>query len=182
MFNRSLEQSSDTAVIGFLNLNPTLSQCLLSDCKHDLNEVTMIIEPVLKASSRCHSTPFYIYAVSLGRLAFLTTNLHSEHNKFSTTIPATSWSIGRSLTSGVHISEPSVSRCHAVIGHHSFSNFFITDVGSRNRTWVNGSMISPHSRKTLNDGDVLRFGSVSAEFFSLIRWERDAAVQDITYS
>ncbi|MEB3213305.1 MAG: FHA domain-containing protein [Leptolyngbyaceae bacterium] len=141
----------------------------------------MIIEPVLKAPARCHSTPFYIYAVSLGRLAFLTTNLHSGQNKLSTTTPATSWSIGRSLTSGIHIAERSISRCHAVIGHHAFSNFFITDLGSRNRTWLNGTAVSPHSRETLNDGDVLRFGNVSAEFFSMTRWEKDEAIPDITF-
>ena len=140
------------------------------------------MEPVLSAPDRCHLTPFYVYAVSLGRTAFLATNLHSSQRNFSATSPATSWSVGRSPTSDVSISDQSVSRCHAVVGHHAFSNFFITDVGSRNGTWVNGAEISRQERKVLNDGDVLRFGNVSAEFFSLMRWDKEDAVQDITYS
>ncbi|MEO1519885.1 MAG: FHA domain-containing protein, partial [Cyanobacteria bacterium J06633_2] len=167
--------------VKFLNRNPTLSKSLLSDCNHDLNEVTMIIQPVLKAPNRCNSTPFYIYAVSLGRLAFLTTNLHSGKNKLSTTTPATSWSIGRSLTSGIHIAERSISRCHAVISHHAFRNFFITDLGSRNRTWLNGTALEPNTRETLHDGDVLRFGNVSAEFFSQTHWEKNEAIPDVTF-
>lgn len=142
----------------------------------------MIIEPVLNAPSRCQLTPFYIYAVSLGRTAFLASNLRTDGHEFSATTPATSWLIGRTCSSGIRIADRSVSRCHAVISHHAFSNFFVTDVGSRNGTWVNGNPLMPQERRVLHDGDILRFGGVSVEFFSLMRWEKDAVLQDITYS
>jgi len=173
--------SSRGRLLNFLNLNPPLFQMLLSGCDHDLNEVTTIIEPVFQASERCNLTPFYIYAVSLGRIAFLATNLGSSQGSFSVTSTATSWSVGRSPASGVHISHRTVSRCHAVVSHHSFSNFFITDLGSCNGTWVNDIAIAPHKREIVRDGDVIRFGSVCAEFFSLIRCREHVTVQDTTY-
>lgn len=184
MINCSSETLSQVELLDFLNLNPTLSQSLLSGCNHNLDEVTTLIKPVLSAPERCHLTPFYIYAVSLGRIAFLVTNLNLNSGKISCSVtsPATSWSIGRSPNSGVRIAERSVSRCHAVISHHAFSNFFMTDVGSLNGSWVNGVAIAPQERKILHDGDILRFGGIFAEFFSLMRWEKDAKVSDITYS
>jgi hypothetical protein len=182
MINCSSEKLSQVELLDFLNLNPTLAQSLLSGCNHNIDEVSTLIQPVLSAPERCHLTPFYIHAVSLGRIAFLVTNLHSGNANFDATSPATSWSIGRSPSSGIRIAERSISRCHAVISHHAFSNFFMTDAGSLNGTWVNGVAIAPQERRVLHDGDILRFGSISAEFFSLMRWEEGATLPDITYS
>ncbi len=182
MINCSPEKLSQVKLLDFLDLHPTLARSLLSGCNHNIDEVTTLIKPVLSARERCHLTPFYIYGVSLGRIAFLVTNLNSGNTDFAATSPATSWSVGRSPNSGVRIVEQSVSRCHAVISHHAFSNFFMTDAGSLNGTWVNGTAIAPQERMILRDGDILRFGSISAEFFSLMRWEKDVQLPDITYS
>ncbi len=182
MLNRSSEKILSAGLLGSLNLNPDLLQSLLSGCNHNLDEVTTLIEPVLNASARCYLTPFYVYAVSLGRIAFLATNLSSKQRSFSATAPSTSWSVGRSPNSGIYIAEGSVSRCHAVISHQASSHFFITDLGSCNGTWVNGTAIAPQKRTILRDGDILRFGSVATEFFSVMRSDNNTIVQDVTYS
>ncbi|MEB3355641.1 MAG: FHA domain-containing protein [Synechococcales bacterium] len=133
--------------------------------------MTTIIEPVLKAHKRCQVTSFYIQAVSIGRTAFLTTNLASEDstNDIYVTSAASSWLIGRSSGCAVALGDRSASRRHAVIGHHPHDGFFIADVGSRNGTWVNRKRLSVRQRRILNDGDLLQLGNIRIEFFVVNR-------------
>ena len=159
---------SDDCLLGFLKRNPTLSSSLFADCSQDIREVTTIIEPVLQASERCQSASFYIQAVSLGATGFLATNLHTtdqEQENISATETASSWLIGRGSTCVLNMPDSSVSRCHAVISHHAYTGFFLTDVGSTNGTWLNGAKLTPRTRRTLKDGDLLRFGNLKVELF-----------------
>ena len=170
---------SDDNLLCFLKRNPSLSSTLFADCSQDIREVTTIIEPVLKASERCQAAAFYIQAVSLGATGFLATNLkrqeqvqnggegNEDHEEegIAATETASSWLIGRGSTCILNMPDSSVSRCHAVISHHSYAGFFLTDVGSTNGTWVNGSKLIPRERYTLNDGDLLRFGNLKIELF-----------------
>jgi len=57
----------------------------------------------------------------------------------------------------VKLSDPDVSRSHAVVRLHGGS-VTIEDVGSTNGTFVNGSRVDGVTE--LHDGDVVRFGSV----------------------
>jgi predicted component of type VI protein secretion system len=57
----------------------------------------------------------------------------------------------------VKLSDPDVSRSHAVVRLHGGS-VAIEDVGSTNGTFVNGSRVDGVTE--LRDGDVVRFGSV----------------------
>ena len=159
---------SDDSLLCFLKDNPSLSSSLFADCSQDIREVTTIIEPVLQASERCQVTSFYIQAVSLGATGFLATNLHTkkqEQDQISATETASSWLIGRGSTCVLNMPDSSISRCHAVISHQAHTGFFLTDVGSTNGTWVNGAKLTPRTRHTLKDGDLLRFGNFKVELF-----------------
>lgn len=172
---------SDDGLLCFLKRNPSLSTSLFADCAQDIREVTTIIEPVLKAPERCQAASFYIQAVSLGSTGFLATNLTtSDQDKdgISATETASSWLIGRGSTCILNMPDSSVSRCHAVISHHAYTGFFLTDVGSTNGTWVNGDKLGKHARRTLKDGDLLRFGNLKVELFISDRHQQSKRTPD----
>ena len=157
---------SDDGLLCFLKRNPSLSTSLFADCSQDIREITTIIEPVLQASKRCQSASFYIQAVSLGHTGFLATNLNlQDHYSIRATETAASWLVGRGSTCVFNMPDSSVSRCHAVISHHAYDGFFLTDVGSTNGTWINGSRVKLRERHDLKDGDLLQFGNLKVELF-----------------
>ncbi|NET52868.1 MAG: FHA domain-containing protein, partial [Merismopedia sp. SIO2A8] len=150
----------------FLKHNPSLSSSLFSDLSQNIQDVTTIIEPVLAASKRCQNTRYYIQAVSIGHTGFLATNLNLQDREgIRATATASSWSVGRGSTCALHMPDQSVSRCHAVITHHAYAGFFLTDLGSKNGTWVNGTRVISHSRQPLNDGDLIQLGMLKVELF-----------------
>jgi len=158
--------SSDDGLLCFLRHNPSLSTSLLTDCDQDIQEVTTIIEPVLQAPQRCQSATYFIQGVSLGHTGFLATNLgRTTKSRIQATDISSSWSIGRGGTCAVNIADKVISRCHAVITHCVGSGFFLTDLGSKNGTWINGGRVMPNTRHRLTDGDLLQFGSVKVELF-----------------
>lgn len=146
----------------WLEQNPSLSNLLLADCDYDLEEVSEIIKPVLTAPQRCRRG-LYVQAVVTGQTAFLATNLLQEHIAIVSPV-SSSWLIGRSTVCPIRLSDRSVSRCHAVMGHSS-SGFYITDLGSLNGTWINAQRLGTAERVDLEDGDLVQFGTVSIEFF-----------------
>ncbi|NJO39139.1 MAG: FHA domain-containing protein [Cyanobacteria bacterium CRU_2_1] len=147
-----------------LRRNPLLSDLLLADCNYDLDEVSTVIEPLLQAPKRCRVTGLYIQAVSRGSTAFLATNLIEDQIAEVTPI-SSSWLIGRSVACAIPIQHNSVSRRHAVIGHHPYDGFYIADLGSRNGTWVNRRRIVSSERQILQDGDFIQVGILGVEFF-----------------
>lgn len=163
---KELPASADRA-IQFLKQYPTISRSLLIDCKHDIDKLSTLVSPILEAPHRSR-TPYYIQAVTTGRTAFLTTNLTQRgadaEASFTTKI-ASSWLIGRNRTSSITISDPAISRCHAVIGHTSNGNFYLMDVGSRNGTSLGGDRLPILERRSLQDGDLIAFSHLQAEFF-----------------
>ena len=56
-----------------------------------------------------------------------------------------------------------VSRRHAVI-HNRENQYYLSDLGSRNGTYVNGMALKPNEQVLLNDGVAIRFGSASYIF------------------
>ncbi|MGK7891428.1 MAG: FHA domain-containing protein [Leptolyngbyaceae cyanobacterium] len=152
--------------MGFLQHNPSLSSCLFTDFAQDIQGVTTIVQPVLQASQRCRNTAFFIQAVSLGNTGFLATNLSLRRRGglFATDI-SSSWTLGRGATCAISMRVKSISRCHAVMTHHPHLGFFLTDLGSKNGTWVNGKQLAAQARHPLDDGDLLQFGTLEVELF-----------------
>lgn len=69
--------------------------------------------------------------------------------------------VGRGADNDVVLDHPTVSRHHAVI-ERANGQFFITDLGSRNATRVNGRTV--RERRPLATGDKIRFGQVRVTF------------------
>lgn len=164
MFHLNSPNTPKHEALSLLEQNPALSNSLLAECNHDLQKVTTIIQPILNASARCEVASFYIQAITTGRTTFLVTNL-SNSEAFNITDSAASWLIGRSVNCAVAVQDTCVSRQHAVIGHVFGRDFYLTDVGSSNGTWVNRCRIAPLERCLLNDGDLIQIGPVQIEFF-----------------
>ncbi|GET39805.1 FHA domain-containing protein [Microseira wollei] len=150
--------------LSFLEQNPALSDSLLAECNHDVEKVTTIIQPILNAALRCEIARFYIQAITTGRTTFLVTNL-KESEALQITDSAASWLLGRSGNCAIAIKDTCISRQHAVIGHVLGREFYITDVGSSNGTWVNHRRLAHLERCLLRDGDLIQLGPVQIEFF-----------------
>lgn len=164
--NFSSHLSSGT--LGFLaqDSGPSNSLCADDhDDHHDLQKVSTLIEPFLKAKSRCQVAPFYVQAITAGSTTFLTTNLAKPQQELRVSSAASSWLVGRSSACAIAILEPTVSRCHAVIGHYSGTEFYIMDMGSSNGTRVNRRRLAQLERQPLKDGDLIEFGCIRVEFF-----------------
>ena len=115
---------------------------------------------------------YYIQAIVLGhssksplcKSAFLTTNVSNLEDAQVTEL-APNWLIGRSSNCEIAILNPSISRHHAVIGFSLTQGFYITDVGSRNGTFVNRQRIPNLERRSITDGDLISFSQIQVEFF-----------------
>lgn len=70
--------------------------------------------------------------------------------------------IGRSDKSNIVIADDRISRYHAMVQYRDDDQFYITDMGSRNGTYVNGSRIS--APVMLQPGDELRIGNQELKF------------------
>jgi hypothetical protein len=68
--------------------------------------------------------------------------------------------VGRDEGADIRVDEPLVSRAHARIERRGPS-FFVLDLGSTNRTRVNGE---PVSERELRDGDEVRFARARCRF------------------
>jgi pSer/pThr/pTyr-binding forkhead associated (FHA) protein len=164
----------------FLKQNPSISDSLSAELGEDLNQVATFIEPILNAPSRCEISSNYIQAVTTGRTAFLTTNLTNVRSTQVTEM-GSSWLIGRSKSCAIAILEKSISRCHAVIGHHLERGFYLMDLGSSNGTSVNRSKLLPLQQRFLDDGDLIEFNKIRVEFFFSGWIERGVSVQQTHY-
>ncbi len=78
--------------------------------------------------------------------------------------------IGRRLSHGVILSDPSVSRLHAWVDRDG-PDWVVTDAGSKTGTFVNGKQVY---RQALHDGDELQVGAVGIRFQLADTLPRDA--------
>ncbi|XWK86188.1 MAG: FHA domain-containing protein [Phormidium sp.] len=157
-------QNTDKA-FKFLEKNTSFLRSLVANCKHDIDQLTTIIEPILNAPKRCEVAPFYIQAVTTGKSTFLVTNLsHAETVQIID--HSEQWLMGRSKSDcSIAIPDLSISRCHAILGHQAGNKFFIKDAGSRNGTKVNNQRLRSLESCLLKDGDLIEFGLILVEFF-----------------
>ncbi|MEH1797281.1 FHA domain-containing protein [Nostoc sp.] len=66
-------------------------------------------------------------------------------------------SIGRGLDNGLVFKEPVISRHHAQI-HKGNNHYILTDLGSADGTYLNGTELSPRTPRLLENGDLIRIG------------------------
>ena len=71
--------------------------------------------------------------------------------------------IGRGAANQVRLNEPSVSRKHATI-YRDDDRYFIEDLQSRNRTWINGNAIESRVKVHVQEGVPVAFGNVVLSF------------------
>jgi CheY-like chemotaxis protein len=72
------------------------------------------------------------------------------------------WTIGRSSSCSITLPERTISRQHALLISTANRDFFVTDLASRNGSFVNGKPVAEPQR--LCDGDYLRMGKIEIEF------------------
>jgi len=68
--------------------------------------------------------------------------------------------VGRSRDNAIHLDDPQISRHHAEITWDGM-RCMVTDLGSRNGTFVNGRRLTPNWPETLRPGDRISFGTTS---------------------
>jgi len=73
--------------------------------------------------------------------------------------------LGRGEDCDVIIDDRQVSRYHAKISFHEPGEAIISDLSSKNGTYVNSELIS--SAKQLNDGDIIKIAPVSYTHLTL---------------
>jgi len=129
-----------------------------------LDQMGHLIHWVCQASRRCQAGQYFIQAVQAIQGICLATNVASPQQVEITTI-SSGWAIGRSPTCAIRIPDASISRCHAILNYCPERGFFITDLASRNGTWVNSRRLPKMQRQGLRDGDLLRIGKIHVEFF-----------------
>lgn len=163
--NLTYPTANTDKAFNFLEKNTSFLRSLVANCRHDIDQLTTIIEPILNAPKRCEVAPFYIQAVNTRKSTFLVTNLsHAETVQIVDN--SEKWVIGRSkLNSCIPICDLSISRCHAILDHEVGKKFFIKDAGSRNGTKVNEQRLASLERRLLKDGDLIEFGLIKVEFF-----------------
>ncbi|MGB3613226.1 MAG: FHA domain-containing protein [Elainellaceae cyanobacterium] len=164
LFNSDSSQFEET-LLDILRRSPSLSKSLFGDGAKTAQNATQLMEPVLSAHKRCQTAKHFIQAVSLERDVFLITNLSADSHLYATHA-ASSWLIGRGSTCAITVAEPSVSRRHAIIGHHFQDGFFVMDLGSRNGTRVSKAALVAGNRQQLQDGTLIQFGDLRIEFFA----------------
>lgn len=165
MLNLPQSDNSGDRALQFLQTYPAISRSLLLDCGHDIDKISTLVEPILDAPKRC-ATSYYIQAVTTGRTAFLTTNLSNPNHSQPSAIAST-WMIGRSRKCAIVVPNPSVSRCHAIIGHSADEGFYLMDVGSSNGTFLNHQRLPILERRSLLDGDSISLSHLLVEFYAV---------------
>jgi serine/threonine protein kinase len=63
----------------------------------------------------------------------------------------------------VNLADKTVGRRHAYL-RYRHGQYSVEDLNALNKTRLNGMILTPNEERTLNDGDILRFGSVEVRF------------------
>ena len=71
--------------------------------------------------------------------------------------------IGRALENDIVVDDASVSKFHAKI-YYGEGDVTITDLGSTNKTIINGRMLSPHVAAALQNNDQIKLGKLILKF------------------
>ncbi|MDX2239650.1 MAG: FHA domain-containing protein [Leptolyngbyaceae cyanobacterium bins.302] len=132
---------------------------------------TLLLNPEQEAEEHIASTfksavdvapRYYVQGVVMGKRACIITNLMggSSQTLFQ---PQMVWTIGRNREAALPLRDRVLSRRHAVILYVPAEGFYLVDLNSMNGSFLNGARV--YQRQPLNDGDLLRLGSIEFSFF-----------------
>jgi len=76
------------------------------------------------------------------------------------------------------LEHPSISRQHGAILHGSSGNIYIVDLGSSHGTTCNHKKLPENKRKSLADGDIIRFGASSREYHIRLRLDSSSEEEE----
>jgi hypothetical protein len=119
------------------------------------------VNPIPVYSGGSHDTVALYNATSaLSKCACLTDN----SNGGTITLDRLPAIIGRGERIGSYlVSDSAISGKHARIEKDN-GHYIITDIGSTNKTFINGKILTPHKGNQLNDGDIVRMGRTEFTF------------------
>ncbi|MGB3201423.1 MAG: FHA domain-containing protein [Nodosilinea sp.] len=142
--------------------SPWILDTLFRNLSYDLEQVADVIDPILTAQNHCYRTDWYIQGIVTEGRAFLSTNINSDR-AIQLTLCGTRWLLGQSSRCTVAMPQSGIADYHAAIHFDLLQGFFITDLGGGG-TWVNGRGLTPTQRHHLQDGDLVKLGSLRFEF------------------
>lgn len=142
---------------------PWMLDTLFRNLSYDLEQVADIIDPILTAQNHCYRTDWYVQGIVAADRAFLSTNINADR-AIQVTLCGTRWLLGQGRRCAVAMPQPGIADCHAALNFDPLQGFFLTDLGSTGGTWVNGRRLSPAQRHYLQDGDLVKLGSLRFEF------------------
>lgn len=131
-----------------------------------LNEILSLAngEKPLAPRPGCFS---YILGLVTNQQAMLVTNLSETRSQvfIQPHLQSQVWTIGRDPgKTSLTVRDRRLSRCHAAIYHRPDDGFILCDLDSTNGTYINGVRI--RQAYVLNDGDLIRLGSLNFGFFT----------------
>jgi hypothetical protein len=142
---------------------PWLLDMLFRNLSYDLEQVANVIDPILTAQNHCYRTSWYVQGLVSEEKVFLSTNINPEH-VIRVTLCGSRWLLGASHRCTVAMPHPGIADCHAALNFDSLQGFYISDLGSTGGTWVNGRRLTPAQPHYLQDGDLVKLGSLRFEF------------------
>jgi hypothetical protein len=145
------------------NSSPWILDTLFYNLSYDLEQVADIIDPILTAQNHCYRTDWYVQGIVAEARGFISTNINPDR-AIQVTRCGTRWLLGQSAHCTVAMPQPGIADCHAALSFDPLRGFFITDLGSIGGTWVNGRRLASAQRHYLQDGDLVKLGSLRFEF------------------
>ncbi|PSN15359.1 hypothetical protein C7293_07660 [filamentous cyanobacterium CCT1] len=142
---------------------PWILDTLFRNLSYDLEQVADVIDPILTAQNHCYRTDWYVQGIVAEDRAFLSTNINADR-AIQVTLCGTRWLLGQGGRCTVVMPEPGIADCHAALNFDPLRGFFLTDLGTGGGTWVNGRPLAPAQRHYLQDGDLVKLGSLRFEF------------------
>ncbi len=129
---------------------------------------TTLIDDILQLEDNCHSinqefTRLYIQGIiDTSEICVITNISTGETQKLLQSQQI--WTIGRSPSNGICITDPYLSNCHGAIQYLLEDNsFYLIDFNSTNGSYINGEQIYHPTR--LKDSDRIRLGRLSFSFY-----------------
>ncbi|HEY9689550.1 MAG TPA: FHA domain-containing protein [Coleofasciculaceae cyanobacterium] len=104
----------------------------------------------------------YVQGIVRGQQAYLISNLINGKSQ-SLLQYQMIWMMGRDPQAALPIADQRLSRRHAAIQYIPRRGFYLVDLGSTNGSFINGRLV--RGRHRLHDGDRLRLGGFSFDFF-----------------